>query len=328
MTTHHRTIATGGLAVALLLTAACSSDPSAPVSAADSSAPTSPAQTPASTSTIASTSEPVASAARDASSSTTASRANASATTAAALRDAGWGDNVTVSFTDGYIVVTSDGLPNHERAAEYAVPSGGAGPGAGVPTESTSTAMADPSSAQSYSFKITTNPTKAATVSPANGGTIGVMISGAALFNPYEADGSTVALNSNFTVKNASGQDVAFLDDCNGHPNPMGAYHYHGLPSCVTASVDEAGGPSHIIGVAFDGFLIYGDRDIDGNAVTADQLDECNGITSPTPEFPEGIYHYVLLDTPDASSSIRCFSGTVDPSLTRRGPGTMGGMRH
>jgi hypothetical protein len=206
------------------------------------------------------------------------------------------------------------------------VPAGGGG-GAGVPTESTSKAMADPSRAQSYSFKITTNPTKAATTTPANGGTIGVMISGAALFNPYEADGSTVALMSNFTVKNAKGEDVAFLDDCNGHPNPMGAYHYHGLPTCITAVVDKEGGPSHILGIAFDGFPIYGDRDLDGKVITADQLDACNGITSPTPEFPEGIYHYVLLDTPDATSSIRCFSGTVDPSLVRKG-GPMAGMNH
>jgi hypothetical protein len=101
--------------------------------------------------------------------------------------------------------------------------------------------------------------------------------------------------------------------------NGMGAYHYHGLPSCVTATVDTAGGPSHLIGVAFDGFPIYGDKDINGKQITADQLDACNGITSPTPEFPDGIYHYVLLDTADASSSIKCFSGTVDSSLTRMG---------
>jgi hypothetical protein len=35
----------------------------------------------------------------------------------------------------------------------------------------------------------------------------------------------------------------------------------------------------------------------------------CNGITSATPEFPKGIYHYVLFNTKDSTSSIRCFSG-------------------
>ena len=50
--------------------------------------------------------------------------------------------------------------------------------------------------------------------------------------------------------------------------------------------------------------------------LTAAQLDSCNGITSPTPEFPKGIYHYVLLSAADSTSSIRCFTGTVDASLT------------
>jgi hypothetical protein len=148
------------------------------------------------------------------------------------------------------------------------------------------------------------------------------MISGAALFNPYEGDAATVALASNFTVKDSAGKDVAFLDSCNGHPTPMGQYHYHGLPSCVTAQVDTATGPSHIIGVAFDGFPIYGDRDINGTQITAAQLDTCNGITSATPEFPNGVYHYVLLPAADSTSSIKCFSGTVDSSLTQ-----MAGMK-
>ena len=50
----------------------------------------------------------------------------------------------------------------------------------------------------------------------------------------------------------------------------------------------------------------YGDRDASGDQITAAQLDACNGITSATPEFPDGIYHYVLLPTSDSTSSIRC----------------------
>ena len=118
-------------------------------------------------------------------------------------------------------------------------------------------------------------------------------------------------------VKSAAGEDVAFLDSCNGHPNPMGAYHYHALPKCVTAKGDTKTGPSHIIGLALDGFPIYGDRDSNGKKVTKAKLDRCNGITSPTPEFPKGIYHYVLLRTKDSRSSICCFSGKVDASLMR-----------
>ncbi len=238
----------------------------------------------------------------------------------AGLEGAKWASNVKVTIADGRFRFVSDGLPNHSRQAEYALPNAGVR----VPDASTATAGADPTTAQSYDYSIPTVPTKAASPTDASLGTIGVMISGAALFNPYEGDGSTVAMASNFAVKNAKGEDVAFLDSCNGHPTPMGQYHYHALPKCVTSQVDSVGGPSHIIGVAFDGYLIYGDRDANGGVVTKDQLDACNGITSPTPEFPDGVYHYVLLDTADSTSSIRCFTGNVDASLTQmQGMGAM-----
>ena len=101
-----------------------------------------------------------------------------------------------------------------------------------------------------------------------------------------------------------------FLDDCSGHPTPQGQYHYHALPGCVVAVVDDEGGPSHAIGIAFDGYPIYGNRDIDGAVIDPDTLDECNGIDSATPEFPDGVYHYVLLDVAGPQSSIQCFTGS------------------
>ena len=262
-----------------------------------------------------STSEPTAS-------STTIGEVTGNASdTSAGIEAASWGDNVTITVTDGTVLFESDGLPNHERQAEYALPNGGVV----VPTADSAYAAADPTVAQDYSFAIPTTPTPAAEPTDTSLGTIGVMISGAALFNPYEGDAATVATASNFTVLNDDGEEVSFLDTCNGHPTPMGAYHYHALPLCVTATVDDDGGPSHVIGLAFDGYPIYGPYDLDGNELTADDLDGCNGITSPTPEFPEGIYHYVLLDTADSTSSIRCFTGEVDEALTTDAMGGMGG---
>ena len=222
-----------------------------------------------------------------------------------------WASNVTVTFSNGVMRYRSNGLPNHARQAEYAVPN----PGVRVPNSSTAYALADPTQAQSYDFSIPMTPTKGSSPTSTSLGTIGVMISGAALFNPYEGDGVTVAMASNFTVKNSSGKDVAFLDSCNGHPGPGGMYHYHALPPCVTATVDVAGAPSHIIGIAFDGYPIYGDRDNTGKQLTAADLDQCGGVTSPTPEFPNGVYHYVLLNAPNSTSSIRCFVGKVSSSV-------------
>lgn len=243
----------------------------------------------------------------------TSAPAASTVSTVAGLKKAKWGTNVKITYGSANIRYRSNGLPNHARQAEYALPNDGVR----VPSAATAHAATDPTKAQSYDFTIPANPKKAAGTTPTSLGTIGVMISGAALFNPYEGDGSTVAAAGNFTVKNAQGKDVAFLDSCSGHPTPMGDYHYHALPTCITAKVDTKTGPSHLIGLAFDGFPIYGDRDINGKQITKAKLDKCNGITSATPEFPKGIYHYVLLKTKDSSSSIRCFSGKVDASLVQ-----------
>lgn len=227
------------------------------------------------------------------------------------LKKAKWGSNVKITYGKVNLRYRSNGIPNHARQAQYALPNAGVQ----VPTAATAHAGADPTRAQSYDFTIPTTPKKASKPTSTSLGPIGVMISGAVLFNPYEGDSTTVAKASNFTVKNAQGKDVAFLDSCNGHPTPMGQYHYHALPTCITAKVDTRTGPSHILGIALDGYPIYGDRDSKGKKITYAKLDRCNGITSATPEFPKGIYHYVLLNTNDSRSSIRCFTGKVDASL-------------
>ncbi len=244
---------------------------------------------------------------------TDAGKANSAGDLTVGFRQAQWGSNVAVTYADGKLHFVSNGIPNHARQVEYAVPT----LRGGIPSAANSMAVADPTQAQRYDFNIPLTPTKASSPTAANLGVIGVMISGASLFNPFEGDGVTVATQSNFSVKGTGATDVWFLDGCSGHPTPMGQYHYHALPKCITATVDQNGGPSHIIGIAFDGYPIYGDRDNSGNRIDAASLDRCNGITSPTPEFPNRVYHYVLLDVAGPASSIRCFTGTVDPSLVQ-----------
>lgn len=240
-----------------------------------------------------------------------------------AVKTAKWNPTVKLTYSKNTVLMQPTGIPNHAREAYYAVPKAGVV----VPDATTANIIADPTKAQTYKFTIPTTPKYSSKVTSTSLGSIGVMISGAVLYNPFEGDGKTVAMAKNFTITNSAGITASFIDKCAGHPTPdIGAYHYHGLPNCVTAKVDKVSKPSHIIGFALDGFPIYGDRDIKGKQVTAKNLDQCNGVISATPEFPKGIYHYVLLGTADARSSIACFHGEVDASQIQAMPPMGGGM--
>lgn len=246
-----------------------------------------------------------------------------SVSTTASIKAAKWNPTVKMTYSKTSVLMQPTGIPNHKRDTYYAVP---LSQDIVIPDSTTAKIVKDPTKAQSYKFTIPTTPKYSSSITSTSLGSIGVMISGAVLYNPYEGDNKTVAMANNFTITNSSGITASFVDKCTGHPTPdIGAYHYHGLPNCVTAKVDKVGKPSHIIGYALDGFPIYGDRDIKGRQITAKNLDQCNGVNSATPEFPKGIYHYVLLGTADVRSSIACFHGEVDASQIQSMP-NMGGM--
>lgn len=238
--------------------------------------------------------------------------------TTEAVRSTHWGDNVTITFGENNFRYQSDSIPNHALNAEYIMPDNFT---TCVPHPTTECTHIEPADEAIQPIKIDvtipTHPVKVDDTVATPFGAMGVTISGSPIYNPYEGEGTTVAMSANFTLPNADGELVPFMDDCNAHPapHPREQYHYHGLPPCVTAQVDEVNGPSHIIGFAFDGFPIYGDRDINGAPIDPQTLDECNGIESPTPEFPEGIYHYILLNVPTVQSTMRCLHGKLDLPL-------------
>jgi hypothetical protein len=218
------------------------------------------------------------------------------------------------------MTVTTTGKPNYTPNPYYLAPASGNQTVVAYTAQS-NMAMAVvaystiSSALKGSSATIDVCPTKASTTTATSLGAIGYLISGTAMFNPFEANASTAAVadNASYTFVDSTGttQTAYFLDPCDTHSNGS-AWHAHGNPSCVTSQVDTANGPSHIIGIALDGFPIYGGRDINGNVITVSQLDACNGITSPTPEFPTGAYHYVLpLGVTTKYASINCYSGTV-----------------
>ena len=231
-----------------------------------------------------------------------------------------WQSNTTVTYSgECSMTITSNDLPSHAMATYYLAPVN-----AGYPTAVASNKVGNlslqPNTRTATPTVLTFNicPTKASSTTATNLGTIGMMISGGDLFNGAEATG-IAAMNDNVSYPAPDGSTAYFLDNCNAHYAPRpgqttagGQYHYHANSPCVTSLVDTTNGPSHIIGVALDGYPIYGGRDINGNLISLSQLDQCNGITSPTPEFPNGIYHYVL---PEGVTSLRaslpCYSGVI-----------------
>lgn len=211
---------------------------------------------------------------------TSAATGDEAAIRAAVVEGAAWGDNVTITIDGDTFTFSSNGLPSHEVLDQYL----GDGPDGKFLA---SGALETPTT-----VSIPLVPTIAASPITTGGGAIGVAVSGAVFFNPYEGDGSnTVANDDNETI-----DGVPFIDACGGHPVPNGTtYHYHGIPFCITDALDAAGEHSAIIGYLFDGHAIYGPQDVGGDEPT--DLDECMGHTGPTPEFETDTYHYHVSST-------------------------------
>jgi hypothetical protein len=255
-----------------------------------------------------------------------------------AIAKAKWTSNVVVTRGSGSWTFTSNGLPSTNfEATEYAVPSNPlAVSAAGASIVAAASVLKD----QNYDYTLPLKPVYSKTTTTTNEGPIGFLLNGAAIFNPYEANHSTVATADNFDAT-SGGVTASFIDSCDGHPGPGGAYHYHGLPSCLvayatgrafsvtsvtdlskktTAAVTETTAASKkpvILGFAFDGYGIYDNIAMNGKTVPVSALDACNGITSPVPGYPKGIYHYVLENVKGVRSSIGCYHGVVSSAYTK-----------
>jgi hypothetical protein len=265
---------------------------------------------------------------------------------AVAVRAVKWTSNVTTTLAKGSWSFKSDGVPASTFVAtSYAVPANPFDVSASGASVINSASVL---SNQNYDYTLPLTPVYAKKVTTANQGPIGVLLDGAALYNPYEANHSTVATSDNF-IATENGVSASFLDTCDGHPGPGGQYHYHGLPACLvsyatggstavssvteltgttTSPVSEVNAASKrpvILGFAFDGFGIYDNVAMNGRVVPVSSLDACNGIFSPVPGYPHGVYHYVLENVKGARSSIGCFHGVVSSSYTQALESLLGG---
>ena len=245
-------------------------------------------------------------------------------------------NSVHIETQDGYRYITANGIPNHDT---------GTFPNAGNPNSI---------SEQTHSFRVPLNPQLTDTAQPMRP-IFGIALNGIT-FEPGTGEFWNNDRSSGWQYEALTGFINLGTDHHNAHVQPTGTYHYHGIPTGLVQS-DTL---THV-GYAADGFPIYGlygyeeASDPTSNIVELSSsyqlkagtrpdgpggrydgafaqdfeyvaglgdLDECNGRTGITPEYPDGTYHYVLTTT--FPFVPRCVKGTPDSSFQMAPPGRQG----
>ncbi|CAH1782026.1 unnamed protein product [Owenia fusiformis] len=147
-------------------------------------------------------------------------------------------------------------------------------------------------STQTHEYDIPKNPSIASEPTCLSMGVIGIAKNGVAIFNPFTLEGCNAV----------EGSGAEEFDECNAHPAPNGAYHYHMVPNCIVDGTND-----QFIGVALDGFPIYGPLNSAGQNLTSADLDECHG------ETVNGNYRYRV--THDYPYYLGCYKGGYVSSM-------------
>jgi len=212
----------------------------------------------------------------------------------------------SVGYTVGdYYCFKSKNLPNH--ASYYW--GNGAVLYEALPTFSTGTHTAAGTNriaSQNFTYAIPKNPsvqngTKSGTQSGLS--SIGITINGIAIFNNAAAPGDTLA------------SEASTFDAWGSHPQSSGVTHHHSWTR--KASTNSATAPSgandytiynndtNLIGVALDGYAIYG---LQCNSGSVADLDDYHGHTTTTQHFATATYHYHYKN--DTTAGIRTLMGS------------------
>lgn len=206
-----------------------------------------------------------------------------------------WPHEFTISIQGEQRVFNSNGLPEHTTGS--------------FPISSSDDAYVidrNPNSISEQSITLTlpANPTVAGQPNCV-GGEVGIMLSGVVLFNAFDAGGNDAVAHE-------------VQDNCDGHPQQSGVYHYHSLSDCVE---DTTTGHSALMGYAFDGFGIYGYYGEDGKELTNEDLDECHGHTHDVEWDGQVVNMYHYHATHEFPYTIGCFTGTPSVRSTGQGGG-------
>ena len=270
---------------------------------------------------------------------------------------------VSITLNETHLIIATNGLPNHDFESTLACSQGG-----------------DCAVAQSYTWSIprgpvndTTGGHNSADCPEANGdyecaparGAVALSINGVPIYGPEDGPGGD-AVAAEHGAYNEDRQPIE-LGICHGHAAQGGTYHYHADGNCmhwhpeagesIENDYDEStiqavaqntydGNHSKVIGVAYDGYPIYGFWGYDDNMNVVEMkssyelkdgqtgyngiddyqyteglghLDVCNGHFGPTPDFPQGIYHYhTTMQNGDGEMGfpyfLICYHGEADMS--------------
>ena len=146
--------------------------------------------------------------------------------------------------------------------------------------------------AQTLTVALPATPAVAATAT-CIGGEVGYAKNGIPIFDGFDAGG-----------RDAVAWEIQ--DDCHGHPQMSGVYHYHDLSSCIA---DAGSSHSALIGYSRDGFGIYGYRGENGKELTDADLDECHGHTHTITWDGKEVVMYHYHATREFPYTVGCFRG-------------------
>ncbi len=199
-----------------------------------------------------------------------------------------WNSQLEVNSAVAPVLVSGNGLPNHPTGA--------------FPIEPGSFAFRydrNPNAIYSYRLhhSIPANPQIAPEPGCLPMGVIGVALSGAVFFNALDAPGRDAVLHEIF-------------DECGGHPERNGRYHYHHDSPCFDQGDRQSHSP--LVGYALDGYGIYGSRDAGGRYISNAELDECHGHVGPVPQVngtQRTDYHYHINN--EFPYTLGCFRGVA-----------------
>jgi hypothetical protein len=196
-----------------------------------------------------------------------------------------WPSSFTITLAGDKRLIMGNDLPNHATGI-YPI----------SPSDDAYSYDRNPNSisAQNIRYELPASPIMAGAAACLPMGQIGVLLTGSYLFNALDAAG-----------KDAVAHEIQ--DDCQGHPQQNGSYHYHGLTTCID---DPGTGHSVLLGYALDGFGIYGMRGENGETLTNADLDECHGHTHEIEWNGQMVVMYHYHATHEYPYTLGCFRGT------------------